>query len=195
MNDADTPNDGRQWLRSELERTLGAPIRKFVPNYAESVAGLILGIAAVCGASALAYAAVMKTAGGVSPIGILVALLVLLFGVMCFWMGMAGWKAGAKVFVCPHGFWYEAQNRNEPFPWDQIERVDETVRIVRMYGLKSKIIFGSSRTFREFDVVRRDGHKFGIAHTFVRASDELGELLRHEAEQRSIPWTTSEVHV
>src|SRR5262245_13702878 len=170
--------------REEATRQLGDPIAIFKPGMQNLVAGIIIGLLMVTGGGALSAFAIREAIVNGDRLPWYAekgSCLLAVFGMAAIGLVLAGagvalilWVKGLfslRVLVCPAGFLCIRRKELQVFPWDQIERVQETVTQEHfpLKGIaKYAAPMGKSRSF----VVRRcDGVEFGFDGNTVKKLD------------------------
>jgi uncharacterized protein DUF6585 len=199
--DSSPPAGSPATTREAAVRHLGDPVATFQPGMENLVAGIIIGLLMVAGGGTLAAFAVREAVLngahlpwwaetgscliaviGMGAIGLLVA---------AAGVAVILWVRGLfslRVLVSQGGFVCVRRKEVQVFPWDQVERVRETVT-QEYFPLQGVAKYAAPMdTSRSFVVRRRDGLEFAFDGNAVKKVNTLAKMIEEAARERGIPW-------
>jgi len=187
---------GKAKALARAVKQLGEPVEFFMPSPMRMCLGLLLGLG-ICtfGMSiavhfGLGFADTSRATNpwlerwGTAAFGLLIAS----GGVWLLW-----WTWGTihyRVLVCPEGLIRLRRRAVDPFPWDSIKVIHQTIHHHKVLHGPSFLVPHSCSHI--FHVVRHDGECIRFDRDKLKDADRLGALLKAEARCRRLPWQVEE---
>lgn len=165
---------------------LGELKQEFTPATEELVAGVILGIVF----TGLGIAGLLFAPDHVgTPATLLFGLFIIVGVGAVLWTTLVARKALTRVTVYSNGLRYSCGAVLEEIPWDQVTGVKVLVSREHLPIVKGPLKYAMPSVEHCTFVLRReDGFECRFGKGNVRGAKQLGQIVRHEAENRGIPW-------
>ena len=195
---------------SDAERArikfVGEVTQELAPSYANAIAGVILGLLALGGGGFILTLPIRGAinAGGKLPfyaehgwcwIAVILmpvpSLLLMAIGVWLLRLSLSITRL--RVFICEQGICCADGKSVKVFPWNEVTSIEEKVIHEHLPIVKGPLRYAMpTKTTRSYKICREDGEKCLCAPGNVENFSVLEQLIRDQAKQRNIAWSTTE---